>query len=155
MFISPTKGLMTLDEMVTDIVDYVRAERTADYRLIIGTDSHTKKGTHMVTAIIIQRFGKGARYFYRHSQHLCMKSLRQKLFYETSLSLDVVHALKDKLQKSLLVGLRIEIHVDAGFVGATREIIREVVGMVVANGLVARVKPDSFAASAVADRYTK
>ena len=155
MFVSPTRGEMTLDALVTDIVEYVRTERSAEYRLIIGTDSHTKQGTHMVTAIIIQRVGKGARYFYRHSHHLSMRSLRQKLFYETALSLDVVFALRDKLAKNFLVGLKIEIHVDAGYVGPTRDLIREVVGMVVANGLVARVKPNSFAASSVADRYTK
>lgn len=155
MFVSPTRGFMTIDALVSDIVDYVRTDKTAEYRLIIGTDSHTKQGTHMVTAIIIQRVGKGARYFYRHSHHLSMQSLRQKLFYETALSLDVVFALRDKLSKSLLVGLKIEIHVDAGYVGPTRELIREVIGMVVANGLVAKVKPNSFAASSVADRYTK
>ena len=146
---------MTLDALVSDILEYVRTDKSAEYRLIIGTDSHTKQGTHMVTAIIIQRVGKGARYFYRHSHHLSMRSLRQKLFYETSLSLDVVFALRDKLARNFLVGLKMEIHVDAGYVGPTRELIREVVGMVVANGLVARVKPNSFAASAVADRYTK
>ena len=155
MFVSPTRGEMTLDALVSDILEYVRTDKSAEYRLIIGTDSHTKQGTHMVTAIIIQRVGKGARYFYRHSHHLSMRSLRQKLFYETSLSLDVVFALRDKLARNFLVGLKMEIHVDAGYVGPTRELIREVVGMVVANGLVARVKPNSFAASAVADRYTK
>ena len=146
---------MTLDALVSDIVEYVRTEKSAEYRLLIGTDSHTKQGTHMVTAIIIQRVGKGARYFYRHSHHLTMRSLRQKLFYETLLSLDVVFAIRDKLAKNSLLGLKMEIHVDAGYVGPTRDLIREVVGMVVANGLVAKVKPDSFAASAVADRYTK
>lgn len=146
---------MTLDALVSDIVNYVRTDQSAEYRLLIGTDSHTKQGTHMVTAIIIQRVGKGARYFYRHSNHLSMRSLRQKLFYETSLSLDVVFALRDKLAKNFLVGLKMEIHVDAGYVGPTRDLIREVVGMVVANGLVAKVKPNSFAASAVADRFTK
>lgn len=155
MFVSPTRGELTLDALVSDIVEYVRTDKSAEYRLLIGTDSHTKQGTHMVTAIIIQRVGKGARYFYRHSHHLSMRSLRQKLFYETSLSLDVVFALRDKLAKSLLVGLKMEIHVDAGYVGPTRDLIREVVGMVVANGLVARIKPNSFAASAVADRFTK
>ncbi|MBS3873391.1 MAG: ribonuclease H-like YkuK family protein [Firmicutes bacterium] len=146
---------MTLEQMVGDIANYVREDHSADYRLMIGTDSHTKQGTHMVTAIIIQRVGRGARYFYRHSKHLSMRSLRQKLFYETSLSLEVVFALRDKLARSFLAGLRMEIHVDAGYVGPTRELIREVVGMVVANGLVAQVKPYSFAASAVANKYTK
>ncbi|KAF0195604.1 MAG: hypothetical protein FD169_1282 [Bacillota bacterium] len=155
MFVSPTRGELTLEALVSDIVGYVRTEKSAEYRLLIGTDSHTKQGTHMVTAIIIQRVGKGARYFYRHSHHLSMRSLRQKLFYETSLSLDVVFALRDKLAKNFLVGLKMEIHVDAGYVGPTRDLIREVVGMVVANGLVAKVKPNSFAASAVADRFTK
>ena len=52
MFVSPTRGEMTLDALVSDILEYVRTDKSAEYRLIIGTDSHTKQGTHMVTAKI-------------------------------------------------------------------------------------------------------
>ena len=46
-------------------------------------------------------------------------------------------------------------HLDVGDKGETREIIRELVGMVTGSGYAARTKPDSFGASKVADRHSK
>ena len=51
--------------------------------------------------------------------------------------------------------LSIEIHLDIGTNGDTKDLIREVVGMVVGSGFDARIKPDSFGASKVADRFTR
>jgi predicted RNase H-related nuclease YkuK (DUF458 family) len=41
-----------------------------------------------------------------------------------------------------------------GPVGKTRDMIKEVVGMVNGNGFVAKTKPDSWGASSVADKHT-
>ena len=49
----------------------------------------------------------------------------------------------------------VEIHLDVGNNGATQTLIKEVVGMVVGSGFNARIKPDSYGASSVADKYTK
>jgi predicted RNase H-related nuclease YkuK (DUF458 family) len=46
------------------------------------------------------------------------------------------------------------IHADIGEAGATRDMIREVIGLIVGNGFEPKIKPESFAASCVADRYT-
>ena len=51
--------------------------------------------------------------------------------------------------------LDIEIHLDVGEQGKTKEIIREVVGMVTGSGFDAIIKPDSYGASKVADKFTK
>ena len=48
----------------------------------------------------------------------------------------------------------LEIHVDIGKVGDTRDLIAEIVGMVRSSGFMVKTKPDSFAASKVADRHT-
>ncbi|HYH03936.1 MAG TPA: ribonuclease H-like YkuK family protein, partial [Bacillota bacterium] len=39
--------------------------------------------------------------------------------------------------------------------GKTKEIIRDVIGMITGSGFGAIIKPDSYGASKVADRYTK
>ena len=46
------------------------------------------------------------------------------------------------------------IHADVGENGITREMIKEVVGLIRGNGFEPKIKPESFAASVVADRYT-
>jgi len=49
----------------------------------------------------------------------------------------------------------VEIHLDVGRSGETRELIREVVGMVAGSGFDAKIKPESYGASSVADKHTK
>ena len=48
----------------------------------------------------------------------------------------------------------IQIHVDIGHNGETRDMITEVVGMIRGSGYDVKIKPDSYGASKVADRYT-
>lgn len=156
-FYSPTKGSMSLGQVVDDLIGFVGEQPRAVYKLIIGTDSQTREShTHFVTAIVVHRVGKGGRYFVSHRFEPRITSLRQKLSYETSQSLQVMIALKELLlSRQVLSKFELEIHVDAGTAGPTRELLRDLVGMVVVNGFIAKVKPDSFAASKVADKYTK
>lgn len=154
-FVSPTKGVLSLEKVFSDIMAFVASEPNADYRLIIGSDSQTRDDQTFVTAIIIHRVGKGARYYYRRQHSRAMHSLRQKIFYETSLSLGVGSRMAELLSAHGQTDLNVEIHVDVGPTGSTRELIREVVGMVVGSGFEVHVKPDSYGASKVADRYTK
>ena len=66
-----------------------------------------------------------------------------------------------EIAKSVLSYLRqfdatqydLEVHVDVGTNGTSSKMIQEVVGMVRANNLEAKTKPESYAASSVADRY--
>lgn len=155
-FISPTKGPMSLRQVFTDILQYVAAEPKMEYRLIIGSDSQPRED-HIcfVSAIIVHRQGKGARYFYSKSNQNKFMSMRQRIFYEASLSLDVASRLTALLAESGHNELNIEIHLDVGRIGETKDLIREVVGMITGSGFEARIKPDSYGASTVADRYTK
>ena len=157
IFHSPTKGKMTLDGVFTEIISYVGGQPQEDYKLIIGTDSHSHLDAEVifVTAIIIHRVGKGGRYFYHREKHYFVQSLRQRIFYETSLSLDVAGRFTDLLSAENQDHLNVEIHLDVGEAGETKELIREVVGMVIGSGFDARIKPESYGATKVADRYTK
>jgi predicted RNase H-related nuclease YkuK (DUF458 family) len=155
LFYSPTKGSLTYEKLVTDLLAYVAEEPTARYKLIVGTDSHTRTDLCFVTAIIVHRLGKGARYYYRRRHQQRIRSLRQKIFYETAISLSLAEKLAESLSCSGARGLNVEIHLDVGENGDTKELIRDVVGMVVGSGFRAEIKPNSYGASKVADRYTK
>jgi len=84
-----------------------------------------------------------------------MRSLRQRIFYEAALSLTTAERLATALTETGAVGLNVEVHLDIGEHGETRDLIRDVVGMVVGSGFHAEIKPNSYGASKVADRYTK
>lgn len=158
--ISPTKGRLTMKEMVDNLVEFMMNEPDFFYRLIIGTDSKSgdlKKAqkVNFVTAIVIHRKGKGGRYFWQPTKIEKISTLRDKIYSETLLSLRMAEQLVPEFARRLN-GLRynLEIHIDVGDAGPTREMIKEVVGMVNGNGFTAKTKPESYAASTVADKHT-
>ncbi len=154
-FISPTKGKMQFNEMMEDILNYITGLPSSSYKIIIGSDSQVRNDTCFITAVVVHRLGKGARYFYRKKVQRKINSLRQKLFYETALSLELGGRIAKHFADSGLADLPVEIHIDAGNQGETRDLIKEVVGMVTGSGFDAKIKPDAYGASSVADKHTK
>ena len=154
-FTSPTRGKLSFQEMMDDIINYIKGLPTSAYKIIIGSDSQVKTETCFITAVVVHRLGKGAKYYYRKLGHRKIKSLRQKIFYETALSLEVGGMVNRYFAESGFADLEVEIHIDAGNKGETRDLIREVVGMVTGSGFQAKIKPEAYGASSVADKHTK
>jgi predicted RNase H-related nuclease YkuK (DUF458 family) len=160
-FISPTKGKLSLKAVIDDITNYLFEDPNSKYRLVIGTDSQRRligdqTLTNFVTAIVVHRVGKGGRYFWQNGLKIKTHTLRDKIYKETALSLDLAGRLVPELNKKLngSKNWELEIHIDVGRVGETRVMIQEVVGMVIGSGYTAKTKPESFAASSVADKHT-
>lgn len=159
-FWSPTKGKLNLERVIEETSDFVSEDPHSTYSLVIGTDSQSKKVNgsaeiDFVTAIVIHRKGRGGRYFWHKEKQKKHLVLRDKIYTETLLSLDLAQKLVPKLRKTLPPSkYDLEIHIDVGPVGPTREMIREVVGMVQGNGFVAKTKPEAYGASVVADKHT-
>jgi len=157
-FISPTKGKLSFDNVVYDLVDYMEAAPKDKYSLVVGTDSKLYRDESVfVSAIFIHRVGRGARYFYKKSKLKIGKALRPRIYRETTLSLELGQELIEKLKNALKradLEYDFEIHVDIGKNGPTKDMIREVVGMIQGNGFIARYKPEAFGASVVADKHT-
>ena len=161
MFISPTKGKRRQLELVEDIAQFIEGDPNSIYRLIIGSDSHvrTVKGNQklrLVTAIIVLRVGFGGRYFWQGKQVKKSQTIRDKIYAETILSLETAENVLPKINTRLNGNgsYELEIHIDVGRSGETRDMIKEVVGMVTGNGYTAKTKPDSYGASKVADKHT-
>ena len=159
-FFSPSQGRLSVSEVVEEIAEFVDEQPENYYRLVIGTDSQTKRNGEgpeidFVTAVVIYRKGKGARYFWRKMKQYNISRLRDKIYTETLMSLELAQDLVPRIRKRISPAkYDLEIHIDVGPLGPTREMIREVVGMVNGNGFVAKTKPDSWGASSVADRHT-
>lgn len=146
---------MSFKEVLKDILDFMEEKPDERFKLIIGTDSHTRDQACFVTAIIIHHVGKGARYYYQKKKQRKIVSLRQKLFYETAISLEVAGKVAKFLAETGHEKLNVEIHLDMGNIGETRSLIKEIIGMVVGSGFNAKIKPDASGASKVADKHTK
>lgn len=155
-FYHPRKGKCSLEQMMEEIQTYVREDPESDYKVMIGTDSMTRNlETVFVTAIIIQRMGRGALFYYTKHYHRAMRDLRYRIYRETEYSLSCVDLLKENGFFQMVTDLPMEIHLDVGQQGETRKVIQEVVGWVTSVGYEAKIKPESYAASAVADRFTR
>jgi len=154
-FVSPTLGRLSFEQMFKQLVGYMKDDADQTYHLIIGTDSLLSDDTTFVTAVIVHRVGHGGRYFYRKFRNRKISSLRQRILFETSLSLETAHHLTTELGRNGYSKLPVEIHLDVGPNGETKRIIREVVGMVSGSGYAAVIKPDAYGATKVADKHSK
>lgn len=163
-FESITHGQMSALGVIDEIKTFLEKDPAGDYSLIIGTDSHEKskstkegKTINLVTAVLVHKKGFGGKYFWCRNNAYNIHSLREKIYAETMRSLNFaigfVPLFKDILDGNSL-NYNLEIHIDVGEHGDTREMIKEVVGMVTGNGFVAKTKPEAYGASYVADRYT-
>ena len=160
MFNSPTKGELTVEEVICDVSNFVKDEPGSYYRLVIGTDSQIKSVAgkpqiDYVTAIVVHRKGRGARYFWKKEKKDKAPVLRDKIYTETLMSLSCAQELVPLFRKAITPAkYDFEIHIDVGPIGPTRDMIKEVVGMVQGNGFTAKTKPESWGASSVADKHT-
>jgi len=167
IFHSQTHGDLHVDEIILKIKEFLEEDDKAEYSLVIGTDSHeiinklkpknNVREINLVTAVLVHRKGFGGKYFWRRVSVGNIHTLREKIYAETMASLNFATEFVPLFRKELngkSPNYNLEIHVDVGEHGATREMIKEVVGMVTGNGFVAKTKPNAYAASYVADKHT-
>ncbi len=155
IFHNPTVGSLTFPEVVDEIVSMMESAPDAAYEIIVGTDSQTYYNiAEYVSAIVIHRLGKGGRYFWQRRRERNPKSIRERIWREAWLSYELARKLVEALQEREVLGFHLEIHVDVGRSGRTRELVEEVVGMIRGSGFAVRTKPEAYAASTVADKHT-
>ena len=167
LFQSQTHGALGIDDIINTIKNFLEEDPESQYSLVIGTDSHEKisekkssNGTrdiNLVTAVLIHRKGFGGKYFWLRREVPNIHNLREKIYTETMASLNFATFFVPLFRKNLnghSPKYDLEIHVDVGEHGDTREMIKEIVGMVTGNGFVAKTKPEAYAASYVADKHT-
>lgn len=142
-------------QVVEEILRFMKADEKRRYKITIGTDSERlgEDKADFVTAIVIHRVGNGGRYWWRHQQLGKVHALRDRILNEVLISVDIAKEFLTAVKPHNLPAFDFEIHIDIGENGETRSMIQEVVAMVRANNFAAKTKPESYAASNVADRH--
>lgn len=164
-FYSPTKGNLAFDKVIKEIFGYLSEKPENFYDIVVGCDSPSSEKVFFPVAIVVLRVGEGGRFFLKKMKYPVsllkkFKNWHQRILEEVLLSCELALSLKDVLEKSLgIPNSKFNyqfryIHADVGEQGQTRDMIKEVVGLIKSNGFEAKIKPESFAASVVADRYT-
>lgn len=153
-FNSPSYGKLDWQGVLGKIVWFLGLDTKASYDVIIGTDSEAQNGeADFVTAVIVHKKGRGGVYFWGRQKVKNLYSLKQRIWHEATISLSMAQNVVDDFAKIGLFDLNLEIHVDIGPNGKTRELISDIVGMIRANGFKVATKPSSWGASHVADRH--
>jgi hypothetical protein len=127
-------------------------ERNSECMFFIGTDSqnYSKKNTCVFTTVLIAyKMHRGGTIITHKTRASYMDALRQRLLMEAMLSLEVGWYLDQKIDKDNIMGIHLDVNRNLRYKSGQYK--DELVGMVMAQGFNALVKPDAWAASSVAD----
>ncbi|MDX1535423.1 MAG: ribonuclease H-like YkuK family protein [Candidatus Spechtbacterales bacterium] len=148
---------LSFKEMLEAIFKFIEKDRNSDYKIMVGTDSEGYGDVSYVSAVVIHRIGNGARAFIcKNKVGTPTGALREKIYNETLISASLAQRLVPSLTDVLggeFVQKNLIIHIDVGQKGDTKQMIKEVAGMIVGYGFQVETKPKSIAASNVADRF--
>jgi len=159
-FFNPTKGNLSFEGVVNEIISYISEKPEKFYDVIVGCDSSSGEEPNFPLAIVVLRRGEGGRFFLKkiHYKNKKFYNFKQRILEEVLLSCQLALNLREALsQKTNGKNFNYQfryIHADIGENGLTKDMIKEVIGLIKGNGFEAKIKPESFVASVVADRYS-
>lgn len=149
--------------MIQLIADYIAKFPNQSYEITISTDSQNKFTTKVVEVIAIHRIGDGGIFFYRIDYVDRIRSIKEKIIEETSRSLANAEGFMDNIELRLLengididkLNLHFQIHCDIGHKGKTQSLIKEITTWVESMGYECLIKPESYTASGIANKFSK
>lgn len=176
-FYNPSKGNLGFAQVIEEIKGYMNEQPGLLYEVVVGCDSPSSDRPFFPIAVVVLRKGFGGRFFLKkmHYPDNFLKRFvhvptnwKQRILQEVYLSCELALTLRETLEKELGrsdqksdsdSGRRTNyqftyIHADVGEHGKTKEMVKEVTGLIKGSGFEPMIKPFSFAASVVADRYT-
>jgi hypothetical protein len=162
-FYNPTVGKLNFDRVIEEIFNYMKNDPEKFYEIVVGCDSSADEKPAFPVALVCLKKGQGGRFFLTKIQYPSEKKkfynlhqrILQEVFLSCELALSFREAIKERIKKSQIpLNYQFQyIHADIGVGGPTKDMIKEVVGLIKSNGFEAKIKPEAFAASVVADRF--
>ncbi len=164
-FYNPTKGMLYFEEVMSEIINYMSESANESYSIVVGCDSSSEEKPHFPIAIVVLKEGRGGRFFLKKTDYSILSrnkflSWKERILEETFLSCQLAVMLRKELKRAIEKNdfkLDYEfdyIHADVSKNGITKDMIKEVTALIRGNGFEPKIKPHSFAASIVADRFT-
>lgn len=151
---SITYGNINNEQMYDIINDYINRDKNSKFDITIGTDSQNFDKTKTIMVVAVHNVGKGGIFFYDTLYVNRITNIKQKIFFETTQSLNFAMELLDNLNPQYQ-NFKVAIHVDAGYNGPTSKVIPEITSWVKACGFACCTKPYSYTASSIANKFSK
>jgi predicted RNase H-related nuclease YkuK (DUF458 family) len=148
----------TMEGKAADVLDTLRSHMSStedgQFEVHVGTDSQQAGNyTEFVAVIVLLNKGKGGRAFYTRERTPRVKSLRERLMKEVWMSLQVGMQLNAVVPETVGLTIHVDANPDVQF--RSSDHVKELVGMVAGQGFKTLTKPDSWAATHVADHVVK
>lgn len=161
-FFNPTKGQLDLGGVFEELSAYISEKPEKFYDIVVGCDSSSSEEPTFPLAIVVLRVGEGGRFFLQRVSYEDRKfyNWKQRILEEVFLSCQLALHLRDAFAAKMQPASASQnyqfryIHADVGERGQTKDMVKEVTGLIIGNGFEPKIKPYSFAASNVADRYS-
>nr|WP_202890516.1 ribonuclease H-like YkuK family protein [Brevibacillus brevis] len=142
-------------EEVFSHIEHTISSIGGPFEIIVGADSQLKsRGTFFALVITVIRPGHGGTFFYHKFQERRYSSLQQRIFQEAMYAVGLATEVRQYLRDRHL-DTPIRLHFDIGTNGPTRKFIQSLLSLAETNHFRAEIKPNSFCASTIADKYTK
>jgi predicted RNase H-related nuclease YkuK (DUF458 family) len=159
-FFNPTKGNLKVEGVIDELGNYISEKPEKFYDVIVGCDSSSGEEPHFPLAVVVLRVGEGGRFFLKKIAYKGRKfyNWKTRVLEEVFLSCQLALYLRENFEKKVSQeNFRFQfryIHADVGGNGKTKDMIKEVIGLIKGNGFEPKIKPESFVASTVADRFS-
>jgi len=161
-FYNPTRGNLKSDQVIGEILNYISEKPEKFYDIIVGCDSSSGEEPRFPVAVVVLRVGQGGRFFLKKIGYKNRKfyNWKQRVLEEVLLSCQLALSLRENFEKkiqSINNNFNYQfryIHADIGENGQTKDMIKEVIGLIRGNGFEPKIKPEAYVASTVADRYS-
>jgi len=147
----------SMDEVLQELYKTVEEDSEKTYNLIVGSDSQ-KCGEKLVyvSVIVLHKVGESGRFFYtKLIEPYKDTDLSEKIRMETWYTIEILKKIENSILVSKIGKENLSAHVDAGETGDSRKIVDSCTGWIRGEGFRCYQKPESWAASHVADRFTK
>lgn len=146
----------TIDGVKIDnIVDKIKETLSSGEREVhVGSDSQQDgKFTEYVSVVVLLEKGRGGRAFYVRERVPRVTSLRERLLREVWMSVNIGLELNAHLAETN--GLTIHVDANPNLKFRSSDHVKELTSMVMSQGFKTLLKPESWAASHLADHVVK
>ena len=139
-----------------EIINKIKSHHKNSGQVFVGTDSYINSG-YCIFATSIVLLGaenqRGGLYFYKKEKYNEPTRFYTRILKEVEKSINIAIDITE-----ICPNANLEIHIDVSPEGKnekTSQMARMLMGYATGSGFKCKIKPDSFAATTVADKHTK
>ncbi len=163
-FYNPSVGRLPFEQVMDEIIDYMGLDSEKFYDIIIGCDSSSEENPVFPLVIAVLKTGEGGRFFLKKIKfpietNKKFKFWKNRVIQEVLLACELACFFRQEFEKrisSVKQNFNYQIryiHADIGEKGKTRDMVKDLTGLIISNGFEPKIKPEAYIATVIADKF--